>query len=251
MPLRLFSLLLVACSWPLAVGWAATRELDRSRQCIVVLSDNWTATTGMLRVFERDAASAAWKERASEIAVVLGKNGLGQGRGLVRLDFKDAPRKREGDNRAPAGIFLLPSAFGYASKRSAAWIKLHYLESTAQTEGIDDPHSRYYNKLVDRSKVAQVDWHSSEKMRRDDVRYKWGVLVDHNPAAIPGAGSCIFMHVWLNSATVTVGCTAMAENDLVRLLRWLDPARHPILVQMPRAVYPAVQAKYGLPPDRP
>jgi L,D-peptidoglycan transpeptidase YkuD (ErfK/YbiS/YcfS/YnhG family) len=205
----------------------------------------------MLRVFERNAASAAWKERGNGIAVVLGKNGLGQGRGLVRLDFNDAPKKQEGDNRAPAGIFLLPSAFGYASKRSAAWIKLPYLESTAHTEGIDDPRSRYYNKLVDRSKVAHVDWHSSEKMRRDDVLYKWGVLVDHNPAAIPGAGSCIFLHIWKHAAAPTVGCTAMSESDLVALLRWLDPARHPILVQMPRAVYPGARAKYGLPPDRP
>lgn len=251
MPPRLFPLLLLTCSWPLAAGGAATRDLDRSRQCIVVLADNWIATTGMLRMFERDSPLAAWKKRGPAIAVVLGKNGLGQGEGLVRLDFNGAPKKQEGDSRAPAGIFLLPSAFGYASKRSAAWIKLPYLVSSAQTEGIDDPHSRYYNKLVDRSKVAQVDWHSSEKMRRDDVLYKWGVFVDHNPAAIPGAGSCIFLHIWKNAAAPTVGCTAMSESDLVTLLRWLDPARHPILVQMPQEVYPVTQAEYGLPPDRP
>jgi D-alanyl-D-alanine dipeptidase len=250
MPPRLFFFLLLACSGPLATGRAATRELDRSRQCIVVLANSWTSTTGVMHAFERDATTAAWKERGPAIAVVLGKNGLGQGRGLVHLDFEGAPKKQEGDNRAPAGVFRLPSAFGYASKRSAAWIKLPYLASTTQTEGIDDPHSRYYNKLVDRSKVAQIDWHSSEKMRRDDVLYKWGVTVEHNPATVPGGGSCIFLHIWKNSATPTTGCTAMPESDLLRLLRWLDPARHPILIQMPRAVYPSVRAKYGLPPDR-
>ena len=250
MLLRLFPLLLLACGWPLATGWAATRELDRSRQCIVVLANNWTSTNGVLRAFERDDASAVWKERGSGIAVVLGKNGLGQGRGIVRLDFKSAPNKKEGDNRAPAGIFRLSSAFGYAPARSAAWIKLPYLASSRKTEGIDDPTSRYYNKLVDRSKVGQIDWRSSEKMRRADVLYKWGVIVEHNPAAVPSAGSCIFLHIWKNSSVATAGCTAMPESDLVRLLRWLDPARHPILVQMPRAVYPSVRAKYGLPPGR-
>jgi L,D-peptidoglycan transpeptidase YkuD (ErfK/YbiS/YcfS/YnhG family) len=250
MLLRLFPLLLLACSWPLAPSGAATRELDRSRQCIVVLANDWASTTGAMQAFERDGANAVWKEQGSGIAVVLGKNGLGQGQGLVRLDFQGAPKKQEGDNRAPAGIFRLPSAFGYAPKHSAAWIKLPYLESTAQTEGIDDPHSRYYNKLVDRSKVAKIDWRSSEKMRRADLLYKWGVLVDHNPAAVPGAGSCIFLHIWKNAAAPTAGCTAVPEDDLVKLLRWLDPARHPILVQMPRAVYPAIRAKYGLPPDR-
>ena len=204
-----------------------------------------------MRAFEREGVAAPWKERGPRIAVVLGKNGLGRGRGIVRLDLDGAPKKQEGDNRAPAGIFRLSSAFGYAPARSAGWIKLPYLASSKQTEGVDDPHSRYYNKLVDRSKIAQVDWRSSEKMRRDDVLYKWGVLVDHNPAAVPGAGSCIFLHIWRNSSAATAGCTAMPESDLVRLLHWLDPARHPILVQMPHADYAAIRAKYGLPPDRP
>ena len=154
-------------------------------------------------------------------------------------------------NRAPAGIFRLPSAFGYASSRSARWVRLPYLALSKRIEGIDDPRSLYYNKLVDRSKVAKVDWRSSEQMRRDDVLYKWGVVVDHNPAAIPGAGSCIFLHVWKSPSSPTVGCTAMREKDLAELLRWLDPGRHPILVQMPRPVYRSLQANYNLPPDRP
>lgn len=249
MPPRLFSLLLFACSWPLATGRTATRELDRSRQCVVVLTENWASTTGVLHAFERDESTTGWKEQGAGIAVVVGKNGLGQGRGLVRLDFAGAPAKKEGDDRAPAGIFRLSSAFGYAPASSAAWVKLPYLALSKQIEGIDDPNSRFYNKLVDRSEVARIDWRSSEQMRRDDIRYKWGVVVDHNPAAIPGAGSCIFLHIWKSSATLTSGCTAMPENDLVRLLRWLDPARRPILVQMPKAAYRLVQAKYGLPPD--
>lgn len=250
MPPRLFTLLLLACSWPLAPGWAATGDLDESRQCVVVLADNWTSTTGVMHAFERDTATAVWKARGPRVAVVLGKNGLGQGLGFVPLDFKGAPKKREGDNRAPAGIFHLSYAFGYAPMYDALWINLPYMQLSKRIEGIDDPKSRYYNRLVDRAGVATVDWRSSEKMRRDDVRYKWGVFVDHNPAAIPGAGSCIFMHIWLNSATLTVGCSAMPEADLVRLLRWLDRSREPILVQMPRANYPEIRAKYGLPSDR-
>jgi hypothetical protein len=39
----------------------------------------------------------------------------------------------------------------------------------------------------------------------------------------------------------------MAEKDLVNLMRWLDPAARPILVQMPRDNYQAFQAKFGLP----
>jgi len=242
-------LALLLCSVPIATSWAATRELDRSRQCIMVLTNDWASTNGVLHAFERAETTASWKKQIPKFAVVVGKNGLGRGRGLIHLDFKGAPHKKEGDDRAPAGIFRLSSAFGYATARSAAWVKLPYLTLSKQTEGIDDPNSHYYNKLVDRSKITQIDWRSSEKMRRDDILYKWGVMVDHNPAAIPGAGSCIFLHIWKNSSAPTAGCTAMPESDLLRLLRWLDPARHPILVQMPRAAYQLIQSKYGLPSE--
>jgi len=246
MPHRFFALLLLACSWPLATG--ATTELDGSQQCVVVLTDNWASTTGKMHLFERAGSTAPWQEQGSGFSVVGGKKGLGLGRGLVDLTFDGAPEKKEGDNRVPAGIFNLPSAFGYAEASSATWIKLPYLPLSKQVEGVDDVNSRHYNKLVDRSKVAKVDWRSSEQMRRDDILYKWGVFVDHNPRAIPGAGSCIFLHIWRGPASPTVGCTAMPEREMLRLLRWLDPERRPILVQMPRTAYHSIRTKYGLPP---
>lgn len=249
MRLRLSCLLLLLCSWPIATSGAATRELDRSLQCLVVVTDDWGSTTGVMRSFERSGSRDKWKARGSDLPVVVGKKGLGLGRGVVRLNLRGAPIKKEGDNRAPAGIFRLPSAFGYAPGRSARWVRLPYLALTKRIEGIDDPRSLYYNKLVDRSKVTKVDWRSSEQMRRDDVLYKWGVVVDHNPAAKPGAGSCIFLHVWKSSSSPTVGCTAMREQELIRLLRWLDPGRHPLLVQVPRLVYRSLQANYNLPTD--
>jgi zinc D-Ala-D-Ala dipeptidase len=243
------SFLLLMCSWPIATGRAGTSAVNSSRQCIVVVAENWKSTTGVLRSFERRASKEGWKELGSGIPVVLGKKGLGLGRGLVRLNLNGVPIKKEGDDKAPAGIFRLSSAFGYASARSASWVKLPYLALTKEIEGVDDPRSRYYNKLVDRSRVAKVDWRSAEEMRRNDVLYKWGVVVDHNPAAIAGAGSCIFLHIWKSSSAPTVGCTAMREEDLVRLIRWLDPAQRPILVQMTRPAYRAIRAKYGLPPN--
>jgi len=243
-------LLLLACSWSIANGRAATGEVNQSLQCVVVLTEDWASTGGLMFLFERDRTTHDWKEGKPRVPVLVGKKGLGLGRGVVSSNLRGAPIKKEGDERAPAGIFRLSTAFGYAPAHSASWVKLPYLALTKQIEGIDDPRSHYYNKLVDRSKVAKIDWRSSEQMLRQDVRYKWGVVVDHNPSATPGAGSCIFLHVWMSSSTPTTGCTAMREKDLLRLIRWLDPARRPILVQMPRAAYRSIQAKYGLPPDR-
>jgi D-alanyl-D-alanine dipeptidase len=245
--MRWLSLLLPALIATAGIAHAAANPLRHSRQCVVVIATDWNSTTGVLRAFERPSASGDWKMRGGETPVVLGKKGLGWGVGLVNADPESGPRKIEGDNKVPAGVFRFGPAFGYASARSARWLKLRYVPLTKQIEGIDDPRSRSYNRLVDRSKVAQVDWRTSEKMLRDDDLYKWGVFVEHNPAAIPGAGSCIFLHIWKNSATLTTGCTAMAENDLVNLMRWLDPAARPILVQMPRDNYATFQSKFGLP----
>jgi D-alanyl-D-alanine dipeptidase len=225
---------------------AASSPLSDSRQSIVVVAPDWNSKAGMLHAFER--SSGGWKLRGKAIPAVLGKNGLGWGLGLSDVKHEPGPQKKEGDLRVPAGIFLLGPAFGYAPATSARWIKLRYVSLTPTTEGIDDPRSRYYNQLVDRSKVAQVDWQSSEQMRRADNLYKWGLYVAHNPAATPGAGSCIFVHIWRNPSAATVGCTAMPEQKLVQLLRWLDPAAHPVLIQMPRPDYTRLQLRFSLPP---
>ena len=240
-------LFLAALILPAAMARAASNPLRRSRQCVVVVAPNWNSTTGVLRAFERAEAGGAWKMRGPEIPVVLGKKGLGWGLGVVSADPGTKPRKIEGDNKVPAGVFQLGPVFGYAPAESAGWVKLPYLSLTKNMEGVDDPRSRHYNRLVDRTKVARVDWRSSEKMRRDDHLYKWGVVVDHNPAAIPRAGSLIFFHIWKSSTSPTAGCTAMPEKDLVRLIRWFDPSARPVLVQMPRRDYQAFQRRLNLP----
>ena len=224
---------------------AATDPLPGSRQCLVVISPDWGSTTGELRAFERSRTDD-WKAVGVAAPVVLGKKGLAWGLGLVPAP-KTGPHKIEGDNKATAGIFRLGPAFGYATADRASWIKLPYVPLTKNTEGVDDSRSRYYNQLVDRSKVAEVDWRSSEKMLRSDILYKWGVFVAHNPAAKPGAGSCIFLHVWRNPTAATAGCTAMPEQNLVKLLRWLDPAAHPVLIQMPRRNYESLRTTHQLP----
>ena len=239
-------LVLVVASARTVTTAAASAELERSRQCLVVLTNDWLSTSGRLLAFQR-TITGNWKRNGFEFPVVLGRNGLGQGPGLIGLKFDSAPNKLEGDNRAPAGIFALPSAFGYASARSADWIKLPYLPVSKETEGIDDPNSRYYNKVVDRMKVAEIDWRSSERMGRNDILYRWGVIVGYNSTGVPGLGSCIFLHIWKSPTTATTGCTAMDESNLVRLLRWLDPAKRPILIQLPRGVYESIRSKYGLP----
>jgi D-alanyl-D-alanine dipeptidase len=214
-------------------------------QCLVATTDSWSSQTGTMFLYEREPGSP-WHQVQSKIPVVVGKTGLAWGRGLFPTEPTPGPIKKEGDNKAPAGVFQLGSVFGYAPKTPST--KMPYLTLTKTTLGIDDPQSKHYNKLVDQSKIEAPDWRTSEKMRRGDSLYKWGVVVNHNAPPHPGAGSCIFLHVWRDSATATAGCTAMPEQDLLRVIGWLDPDRNPLLVQMPRLLYEQLRAQWKLPP---
>ncbi len=155
------------------------------------------------------------------------------------------PRKREGDNKAPAGLFKISFAFGYSAQSPET--RMLYLPISATTVCVDDPRSRYYNRMLDASTIRQPDWRSAEKMKLRDDRYKWGVFVMHNTPPQPGAGSCIFLHVWKDAATATSGCTAMPEAMMLALIKWLDPARQPVLVQLPREFVRAFADSNGVP----
>lgn len=217
-------------------------------QAVVVLTDGWEATGAVLQRYERAAPDAAWRAVGGPVAAMVGRTGLGWGRGL-HGEAGDGPVKREGDGKAPAGVFRLGPAFGYAAADSVRFIRLPYVSTDASVECVDDARSRAYNRLVDRDTIANPDWTSHEEMRRRDGIYRLGVWVDHNvdPTA-PGGGSCIFLHIWQGPGVPTIGCTSMAAADLEALLAWLDPRASPVLVQAPRSEYERVRTTLALPP---
>lgn len=185
-----------------------------SRQIAVVTTPNAAAIDGTLQRYSRTSTHDAWTKVGDAIPVVVGRNGI-------------AGDKREGDGRAPAGIFAIGPAFGFAAE--ATDLRLPYLALAAATECVDDAKSAHYNAIVDRTKTPAVDWTSSEKMR-DVQQYRRGAVVQYNMPPSPGAGSCIFLHIWSGPSKGTAGCTAMSAADLDMLLRWLDPAANPRLL---------------------
>ena len=236
----------------------STRERDAfasSTQLIVVTTPDWNAVDGRLQRYERSSPHEAWSPVGDSVAIVVGKHGMGWGAGVIAIDDGRSagnPVKKEGDGKSPAGVFALGKAFGYAPE-ALSGSKLKYLELTPSIECVDDVNSKQYNRIVDRSKVA-VDWKSSEHMRDTGEAYRLGIVVDHNgiagPATKPpvrGGGSCIFLHIWQGPGHGTAGCTAMAPNDLEALLRWLDPKRKPLLVQLTAQEFARVMKPWGLP----
>src|SRR5689334_5491723 len=104
---------LIALSACQPVTKISPRTVVDAGQLVVVVTPNWTSTTGTMTRFERFGSSLAWTRIGSPAPVVVGRTGLAWG---VRFDDvrPDEPHKHEGDGKAPAGIFPLDTAFGFA-----------------------------------------------------------------------------------------------------------------------------------------
>ncbi|MHC8319813.1 M15 family metallopeptidase [Pseudomonas sp. GB2N2] len=218
----------------------ASEAIDNSQQLIVVTSKRWDDIQGSAQRYERDGKT--FRKAGDAFAVVLGKNGMAWGKGLSSVEPGAEPLKREGDGKAPAGVFSLGTAFGYDT---ASGTKLPYLALTPTIECVDDSQSGHYNELVDGSTTSK-DWNSSERMR-SEPGYRQGIVIAHNTPAAPASGSCIFFHIWRSPTSPTAGCTAMDQANIGRLFEWLDPRQSPLLVQMPEAQYEQVRQRWNLP----
>jgi D-alanyl-D-alanine dipeptidase len=229
-----------------------------STQMIVVTTSNWDAVEGRLQRYERNPTDDAWRRVGEAIPIVVGGKGLAWGIGLVgkqetEIRTASEPEKKEGDGKAPAGVFDLGTGFGYTAEPLPG-LKLPYLPLTPSIECVDDASSKYYNRIVDRVAVTP-DWTSSEHMRSTGESYRWGIVVDLNGtvtgsnrrAPTPGGGSCVFLHIWHSRDQGTAGCTAMQQANLETLMVWLDPARKPLLVQLPEPAYGRLAKRWKLP----
>ena len=163
-------------------------ELAASEQILFVVADDFDTSQALLQQYEKKNGS--YQALNDPVNVNIGRNGLGWGEGESKIRHADSePVKREGDGKAPAGIFKLTTAFGYASDFPTG---MPYRQAEVDLICVDDSGSPYYNQLVtiDASKpVKSFEW-----MRRDDVLYAIGITVAHNTAQkkMPAhASSCI------------------------------------------------------------
>ncbi|SMO53247.1 L,D-peptidoglycan transpeptidase YkuD, ErfK/YbiS/YcfS/YnhG family [Solitalea koreensis] len=210
-------------------------------QLIIVTSADWQAIQGKMNVYEWKDNS--WNAVMKNIPITLGRTGLAWAKGLQNSKWNTGELKKEGDGKSPAGIFRIGGLFGYGDLET----KMNYLKLNQTTFCVDDTASSNYNRIVDTATVSK-NWNSAEKMRRNDDLYKYGVLVDYNSEnVIEGAGSCIFIHIWRGNDQPTLGCTAMTEANILKLIHFLNKEKKPLLVQMPEKELQEFSKEYKLP----
>jgi L,D-peptidoglycan transpeptidase YkuD (ErfK/YbiS/YcfS/YnhG family) len=216
------------------------------QQLLVVVSSDWNAVDATLYRFQR-TSMGEWERVAPSIPVVLGRQGMGWGRGLFDLKDEKGAHKKESDGKSPAGLFLLGPAFGDPLHQPSAK-QMPFLPITDDLECVDDPHSAYYNQFIHASSIQNRDWNSSEKMKEVGFLYAIGLVVHHNLDPVQaGMGSAIFMHIWREKGKGTAGCTAMEADHMREILEWLDSNHHPCIVQLPIEEYMHRKLQWGLP----
>src|SRR5574340_8835 len=186
---------------------------DAPSQALLVRNTS-SADPFTVEVIALEKKAGRWRKVLASQEGVIGKNG-----------FAPPGEKREGDSRTPSGTFPLGTVFGYAASFPT---RMPYRQAGVDDLWIDDAAAPDYNRGGPR-KTTQAA--SFERMRRDDDLYKLGIVVEYNTnPVIKGYGSAIFFHLWRGKGSATAGCIALAEEDLTKIVRWLDPAAQPVVM---------------------
>ena len=216
------------------------------RQCILGLAPDWNSSQVQVRIFEKK--DGAWEQSAGPWSGRLGKNGLAWGLGLHPVPT-GVSAKREGDLRAPAGVFALGGAYGYAPAIEKD-PGLPYRQITSRDLWVEDPASPDYNRYLRLESEPRTAWEKKQQMKQGDPAHSLKLFVAHNPApgAVPGAGSSIFFHIWrAGGAKPSAGCTVLSEAHLRKLIASIDPSKNPVYVLLPEEEYRRSAREWKLP----
>ncbi len=194
--------------------WVKNIPALKARPAQVVVIQAQGGVRAAVSLWKHDGV--AWALQDGPWPAVIGKNGI-------------APlgQKKEGDGKTPAGLFSISSAFGESEQFRGT---LPYRATTDRDIWVDDAQSPLYNQRSQLPTPAR----SYEKMKRKDMLYRLGLVVDYNrDPVVAGAGSAIFIHIWRNQSKGTAGCAALAEEHLRKLALSLNAADHPAALFLP------------------
>ncbi|SFQ33886.1 L,D-transpeptidase family protein [Parafilimonas terrae] len=202
--------------------------MPNNNQVLFVKTPSASSIKGNMFLYERKNEKQSWK-LADSFPVTVGRSGLAKDAHSVIPLNDNLPVKQEGDGKSPSGIFKLWKVFSYHNLQN---LKMPFVQVDTNFYCVDDVNSRYYNQLI-LADTAIKDFNSFEHMKLSSNGYEYGVWVLYNSnPAIAGNGSCIFLHVWRDENTPTSGCTAMAKENMLKLIHWLDEKKNPVLLQV-------------------
>lgn len=139
--------------------------------------------------------------------------------------------RREGDGATPIGVYGIDSTI-YGIRPNPGGLHYRYHQLVCGDWWDEDPYSRRYNQFVHVPcglTPGFAAW--SEALWTETAAYPYFAVIAFNMGPIrsgadaPGSG--IFLHSWIGQATH--GCVAVREQQLIRILQWLEPNAHPVI----------------------
>jgi L,D-peptidoglycan transpeptidase YkuD (ErfK/YbiS/YcfS/YnhG family) len=203
---------------------ARLRHTGASRQVLVVTSASWRTTWAQLRGYEK--RDGRWRLVMGPIPARVGYSGMRAAAGRV-----------QGDGTTPAGTFRVTSAFGIKADPGT---DLPYWRIRSRDQWwVGDRKSRFYNQprwgSAGGYRRTERGVDGSERLISYPTQYAYSAVIDFNrPDPVVGRGSGIFLHV--NGRGSTAGCVSVSSASMIRILRWLDPAKQPKITIAPAAV---------------
>jgi L,D-peptidoglycan transpeptidase YkuD (ErfK/YbiS/YcfS/YnhG family) len=182
-------------------------DVGSAGQAVLVTAAAPGATTATLTAYER--VGTAWRAVYGPWTARVGTRGI-------------APpgAKREGDGRTPSGVYAFDFFFGVLADPG---VNFAYRRITSRSiVWDDDPASPTYNLW--RDSATESVGADPEPMYTTPA-YEYGAVIAYNADRTPGLGSAIFLHE--STGGPTAGCVSLPVDQLLSVLRWLDPARQP------------------------
>jgi L,D-peptidoglycan transpeptidase YkuD (ErfK/YbiS/YcfS/YnhG family) len=139
--------------------------------------------------------------------------------------------RHEGDGSTPTGVYTFgPTMYGNEPNPGGLHERYHHLVCGDWWD--EDPYSARYNQFVHVACGTTPPFASgSEALWTETAAYPYFAVIDFNEHPVLGGarapGSGIFLHAWVNGPTA--GCVALTLPDLLHVLRWLSPAKHPVI----------------------
>jgi L,D-peptidoglycan transpeptidase YkuD (ErfK/YbiS/YcfS/YnhG family) len=129
----------------------------------------------------------------------------------------------------PIGSFTLSQAFGAEPNPGT---QLAYLHTTPSDWWISEPGPLYNTHQRCSTDCRFTRGAPNEHLYYETPVYNYAAVIDYNTAnsgpVVAGAGSAFFLHV--SNGRPTAGCVSIPQDQLVHILRWLNPTRHPRII---------------------
>ncbi|HET9689578.1 MAG TPA: L,D-transpeptidase family protein [Acidimicrobiales bacterium] len=195
------------------------------RQALVVDAPTTGSTTATLTAYADDGQG--WHQVLGPIAAYDGYAG-----------WEPGPTRREGDGSSPEGAFPVETDRFYGNAADPGGLHVPYQHLVPGDYWDENPSSSTYNTFQATSDTncgSNPFGGDTECLWQETAPYPYFADIGFNPAPTSNpVGAGIFLHA--STGGPTAGCISVPVDDLLTILRWLDPAAHPEVVMAPDAV---------------